>query len=150
MSEDNWRKGLYCKKKGKAMKQGRELNEKAIDGENNREVVKRVTSKYNGKRTLGREKRRIMRKGGNKNWKQGEKRRIWRKISWLRRNAKRWRKLFLLSFFNGISIFLSYLMPKPSLLKNNSDTIYPPPDSWIRDFIPFLRLFVRKWTYQRE
>ena len=31
--------------------------------------------------------------------------------------------IILVSFFNGISTFMGYLMPKPSFLKNRSDAI---------------------------
>ena len=49
----------------------------------------------------------------------------------------------LLGFFNGISSFMGYLMPKPSLL-NKSDAIQLI-ETGIREFIPFLRVLVQKW-----
>ena len=51
----------------------------------------------------------------------------------------------LVSLFNGISTFEGYLMPKPFSEKNSSSTIQPIAGS-IRGFIPFPRVFARKWT----
>ncbi len=45
--------------------------------------------------------------------------------------------------FNGISIFVVYLEPKPSFEKISSDAIKPIAGR-IREFIPFARLFVQK------
>ena len=47
-----------------------------------------------------------------------------------------WRKWFGF-LFNGISIFVGYLMLKPSLLKNSSDIIKPIAGG-INAFMPFL------------
>ena len=47
-----------------------------------------------------------------------------RKIFKKKRNQIKWLG-FSVSLFNGISTFVSYLMPKPSLLKNNTGTIHP-------------------------
>ena len=53
--------------------------------------------------------------------------------------------LGLVSFSNGMSTFLCYLMPKPPLWKNSSDTIWPIAER-IRRFISFPRVLVWKWT----
>ena len=47
--------------------------------------------------------------------------------------------LVSLSFFNGISTFMGYLMPKSSFFKNSSGTFLPLAGG-IRDFIPFPRV----------
>ena len=47
--------------------------------------------------------------------------------------------------FNGISTTLGYLMPNPFSEKNSSSTIQPIAGR-IRGFIPFARVFTRKWT----
>ena len=46
--------------------------------------------------------------------------------------------------FNGLSTFVGYLMPKPSLEKNSGGTIWLIAGK-IRRFITFPRVFVRKW-----
>ena len=43
-------------------------------------------------------------------------------------------------FFNGISIFVGHLIPKPSLWKSSTCTIYLTAGG-IRGFMPFLRVF---------
>ena len=54
-------------------------------------------------------------------------------------------KTLKLSLFNGVSTFVGYLMPKLFSLKNSSHTIYPIAGR-LRGFIPFPRVFGRKWT----
>ena len=49
----------------------------------------------------------------------------------------------MVSFFNGISTFVGYLMPKPSFEKNRSGTIQPIAER-IRGLILFPRAFARK------
>ena len=51
----------------------------------------------------------------------------------------------LVSLFNGISTFVGYLMPKLFSLKNSSCTIEHIAGT-IRGFIPFPRVYARKWT----
>ena len=50
--------------------------------------------------------------------------------------------VFFFSLFNGISLFVGNLMPKP-YSKKNSGSIYPIAGR-IRKFIPFQRVFARK------
>ena len=45
----------------------------------------------------------------------------------------------LVSLFNGISTFMGYLMPKPCLLNNSSETLLPI-SGRIRGFIPGVRI----------
>ena len=49
----------------------------------------------------------------------------------------------LVSLFNGMSNFVDYLIPKPSLSKNGSGTTSPIAGV-IGRFVPFPRVFVRK------
>ena len=51
--------------------------------------------------------------------------------------------VFFLSFFNGISTFVGYLMPKPFFKKNSIGTISPITGR-IRGFIHFPRVSARK------
>ena len=55
----------------------------------------------------------------------------------------------LVLLFNGISTFTDYLIPNPSFEKNNSCTIQPIAGT-IRQFMPFPRVFVWKWTQYRD
>ena len=52
----------------------------------------------------------------------------------------------LVSLFNGISTFVGYLMPKPSLY-NSSDIIQPTVGVGRSISIPFPRVFVWKWMW---
>ena len=56
-----------------------------------------------------------------------------------------WFRFGLFSLFIGISTIVGHLMPKPFSVKNSCGTIYPIARR-IRGFIPFLRVFARKWT----
>ena len=50
----------------------------------------------------------------------------------------------LVTLFNCISTFMNYLMPKPSLFKNSSGTIWSKAGG-DKGFMPFLRVLVWKW-----
>ena len=52
---------------------------------------------------------------------------------------------WLVSLFNGIATFAGYLMPKSSFKINSCGTIWPIAER-ISGFIPFPRVFVRRWT----
>ena len=47
--------------------------------------------------------------------------------------------------FNGILIFMVYLMPNPSFFKNSGGTIQPIAEK-DKGILSFSRVFVQKWT----